>query len=204
MSNQEHDTEARIYEAARRVFVRKGMQGARMQEIADEANINKALLHYYFRSKQKLFDAVFKDVFRRFFPKVQDLWLSDIPFFDKIEAFIDNYLHVLNENPFLPSFILHETSQNPERISGMVKEIGINPMPLLAEIQKEVEKGTIRPIDPRHFIVNLLGLCLFAFVGKPLLQAVMFHDNSDEYNIFLDQRAQKIKTFVVNSIKKDQ
>src|SRR4029077_761858 len=106
----QHDqaTEHRILEAARKVFQSKGMHGARMQDIADSAGINKALLHYYFRNKEQLFESIFKEALEKFLPVLRELVESDFPLGKKIKSFVDGYTDVLLENPFLPAFIIHE------------------------------------------------------------------------------------------------
>lgn len=124
-------TETRILEAAKKVFIRKGLDGSRMQEIANEAGINKALLHYYFRSKQKLFEAVFSYAFIKFLPKVTEVLNADMPFLKKIEIFIDNYIDLLIENPFLPIFILNELYRQPEKLIYLIRSSGIHPEVLL-------------------------------------------------------------------------
>ncbi|NTW33144.1 MAG: TetR/AcrR family transcriptional regulator, partial [Bacteroidetes bacterium] len=104
-------TEKLILKAAKKVFIDKGFDGARMQEIADLAGINKALLHYYFRSKEKMFDAVFEDVFMQFLPEVTEVMNSEITLFDKIKTFVDVYITALLKNPHIPIFVLHELSR---------------------------------------------------------------------------------------------
>ena len=103
-------TEEKILDAAQTVFTRKGMDGARMQEIANEAGINKALLHYYFRSKQKLFEAIFKQVFKQIFPDIKAFIHSEIPLEKKLGIFVEKYIDLLMKNPFLPSFSLQPTA----------------------------------------------------------------------------------------------
>ena len=98
----DQSTEQIILEAAKKVFVRKGMAGARMQDIADEAGINKALLHYYFRNKEKLFEMIFMEAAEKFFPRINAIFDSDQPLFEKIESFCEEYISVVMENPYLP------------------------------------------------------------------------------------------------------
>ena len=107
------NTEQRILEAARKAFMHKGMSGARMQDIADEAGINKALLHYYFRNKDQLFEMVFKEAFTRFLPRLNQLIESDLGLFDKIETFVGDYIEMALQNPFLPLFVLNEMNKQP-------------------------------------------------------------------------------------------
>ncbi|MFW5658237.1 MAG: TetR/AcrR family transcriptional regulator [Bacteroidota bacterium] len=200
------NTEQRILDAARIVFIRKGYDGARMQEIADEADINKALLHYYFRNKEKLFERVFISVLQDFFPKILKVLMGDKTILEKISYFIDSYIDTLERNPFLPSFILGEISKNQGRIveliiqkSGFFDHVDVKSF--LSMLDVEVKKGNIRPIKPEHLMVNILGLCLFPFIGRPLLQFVFFKNNADQFSHFLKQRKDEVKEFVFNSIK---
>src|SRR5881394_2478863 len=95
------DTESRILDAAHRVFVRRGTAGARMQDIADEAGVNKALLHYYFRSKEKLFEKIFTELSQHFFPKLVKIFESDESLFRKIELFVAEYIDQMRQTPYL-------------------------------------------------------------------------------------------------------
>ena len=95
MVNLQANTEQKILEAAKRIFHQKGFEGARMQEIANEAGINKALLHYYFRSKEKLFEAVFQDAFSQLMGQAREIFFSEKPLKEKITAFLGNYLNVI-------------------------------------------------------------------------------------------------------------
>ena len=110
--------EQRILVSAREIFHKRGFEGARMQEIADKAGINKALLHYYFRSKEKLFDAVFDEALKALLPKVKELLNAELPLFDKIKYFTENYITLLMKNMYLPVFVINEMYQNPEKFVG--------------------------------------------------------------------------------------
>lgn len=196
------NTEQAILEAAKVVFIKKGMEGARMQEIADEAGINKALLHYYFRSKDKLFNAVFKESFFKLFPNLVDLLKSDITLFDKIRLFVETYIDIINANPLLPSFIIHELGRNPKAVAEMIKSSGIKPAYFVNQVREEIEKGTIEPVQPIHLIVNMLAMCIFPFVAKPILQEVIFHQDQQKFDIFIQERKKEVSDFIINSIKK--
>lgn len=108
------NTELEILEAAKAVFQQKGMNGARMQEIADKANINKALLHYYYRSKQLLFEAVFISAFSLLAPQLNKVLNDDSALFEKIENFTANYVSFVIKHPYLPNFVIQELTRNPE------------------------------------------------------------------------------------------
>lgn len=107
------DTEKKILEAAKEVFQQKGMDGARMQEIANAAGINKAMLHYYFRSKQLLFEAVFKNAFSLLSPQLNKVLNDDSSIEEKVKSFTHNYISFMKKHPYLPNFIIQESNRNP-------------------------------------------------------------------------------------------
>nr|WP_319269357.1 TetR/AcrR family transcriptional regulator [uncultured Draconibacterium sp.] len=201
MTNLKKDnTEEKILAAAQNVFVRKGMDGARMQEIADEAGINKALLHYYFRSKRQLFNATFESIFCKIIPNVMRMVESDQPIEEKLEAFIENYIDVLMKNPFLPTFVLKEINQDPEFLAELIKSSGLQPKKVVEMFQIEMEKGTIRNMDPRDLLINILSLNIFPIASKPLLSLLFFDDDQKSYMEFIERRKVTVKEFVLNSI----
>src|ERR1044072_5809634 len=104
-------TEEKIVTAAKKVFLAKGLAGARMQDIADEAGINKALVHYYFRNKEKLFEVIFTEAALKLFPKINIIFESDGTLFEKIRLFVAEYITVMSENPYLPMFVLNEINK---------------------------------------------------------------------------------------------
>ncbi len=196
-------TENKILSAAKTVFTKKGFAAARMQEIADTAEINKGLLHYYFRSKEKLFDAIFEEALLEFIPQLNEIFESELPLFQKIEHFVENYINFFLENPQLPIFIINELNQNPDIfIEKMKKRNALpNPMKLMMQIQTEVQRGNIREINPVQLVVHILSMCAFPFMAKPMLQTVLHLDNSS-YIQFLQSRKKEIVAFVRHSIQK--
>ncbi len=201
MTGFSSNTEQAILFAARKVFIEKGKDGARMQEIANEAGINKALLHYYFRSKQKLFEAVFLEAFDKFLPQTEILISSNKPFFEVLKSFIENYIGLILENPHIPGFILHELSQNPDNIAQFISS-RVNHLPVLIEkIREEMDQGNIKPMDPMQILVNIIGLCVFPFVARPIIQAVFFQGDNTAYETFLQERKNEVYNFILNSIK---
>ena len=201
-TNKDTNTEQSILEAAKIVFIKKGMEGARMQEIADEAGINKAMLHYYYRSKDKLFEAVFKETFLKLVPSLIEIVKTDISLFDKIKIFVGNYIDIINENPLIPAFIIHELNRNPDRVVELIKSSGINPVFFINQVDKEIKEGIIEPVNPLHLIVNMLALCIFPFVARPILQGVIFNEDRHQYEIFIQDRKKEVYDFIINSIKK--
>ena len=194
-------TEQKIYEAARRIFILKGMEGARMQEIADEAGMNKALLHYYFRSKENLFKAVFKDTFSKFFVKVKNTLSADTSAKVKLNDFIDNYIDLIQANPYVPQFIISEINRDPKMLKTMMFEAGIEPQKILELLLNEVHSGNLSKLDPRHIVISLLGMLVFPFVARPILQMVYFNDDKVAYDRFLNERKDIVKNMIFKFIE---
>lgn len=196
-------TEEKILDAAKTVFVRKGKSGARMQEIADKAGINKSLLHYYYRSKDKLFGAVFQFAFSKFAPNLLEILNEDNDIFEVIETFISKYLDVINKNPFIPMFILNEVNKKDTGfIVRVLKNSGINVKIFEKLIQKEIKNGKIKNVDAKQLLVNILALCVFPYLGRPLLEVIIYNDNKNDYDNFLENRKKEVTELIINSIKK--
>ncbi len=197
------NTEEKIMAAAKKVFLRHGMAGARMQSIADEAGINKALLHYYFRSKEKLFSIVFQKAVTEVIPQIVKVFNTDDNFFDKIRQFVSEYLEFIAKNPYLPMFIMHELASRPEHIKELLDSVKFDRNFIFQDIQNEVDKGTIRPVKPIHLMVNIISLCVFPVVAKPMISEMFVSDGLiDSYDQFLEERKTEVADFVINSIKK--
>lgn len=195
--------EEKILAAAHKVFTTKGMAGARMQDIADEAGINKALLHYYFKDKDKLFETIFMAEAHKFFPKINAIFQSDDPLFEKIEKFVNEYIDEMQQNPYLPWFVLNEVNRDPERFMRRVlgNENKPKPAKFLEQIEKEVKKGTIKRISPQHLLMNLISMTIFPFVAKPMIKRNLQMDEL-QFRQAMEQRRTEIPKFIIDSIKK--
>src|ERR1035437_4144243 len=200
MSEADHNTEHEILEAAKKVFIRKGLDGARMQEIADKAGINKALLHYYFRTKEKLFESIFSQVLQDFAFRISGIMVSDLPLFTKIENFADIYIYMLMESTYAPNFLVHEINRNPERLVTSLKGQGVNPDILRKQIKREVEAGIICEIKIEDIMVNLISMCVFPFVARNLFCG-MLGLSDDEYIALLLRRKKEIPKLLIGSLQ---
>lgn len=198
-------TEAKILEAATAVFRAKGREGARMQEIADMAGINKAMLHYYFRSKDLLFEKVFLETAQLFFSRLNEIIGADMPFFEKIQSLCEAYIDMSIEKPFVPVFIIGEINRGQDAfIKKMFSSTGNKPdfQAFKRQIHAKVEAGEIHPIAPYHLIMNIMGLCVFPSLAKPMLQFNL--GMSDEaFNSMLEDRKRMIPEFIITSLKKN-
>ncbi|WP_372794916.1 TetR/AcrR family transcriptional regulator [Lutibacter sp.] len=194
-------TETDILNAAKRIFQHKGMAGARMQEIADEAGINKALLHYYFRSKQLLFEAVFKMAFSMLAPQLNEVMNADSSLFEKIRKFSNNYISFVLKHPYLPNFIIQELNRNPEFVEKLIAE---DHFPNIEKFKKQVNdkvtEGTIKPIKPEQLFINIMALNIFPFIGAPLLKGFINIENQT-YNQLMEDRKTEVAEFIINAIK---
>lgn len=200
-TNKDQSTEQKILVAAKAVFMEQGMAGARMQDIADRAGINKALLHYYFRSKDKLFEMIFAEAIMKFLPKVSILFEADVPLFDKIRGFVDSYITMMMDNPFIPLFVLNEVHKSPEDF--IMKIWGGRTPPIqefAAHIQRDIELGYIRPIKPVHLMLNMVSMCIFPFVGRPIIKGI-FKIEPDQFMQLMEERKTLVADFVINSIR---
>lgn len=202
MPGQKINTEERILEVAREVFMQNGYDGTSMQMIATAAGINKSLLHYYYRSKERLFREIFAQVFSKFIPHLGVIFLSEMTLEQKVYAFAERYIDVFIENPLMPIFVMQELSKNPEYLTELIKDAGINPKMMLAAIAKMLEQEGVYLRDPRHFLVNMIGLCIFPFAARPLIQRMIFENNNEEYNNFLLERKREVPQMILNAIGK--
>ena len=194
-------TEAAILNAAKSIFQRKGMDGARMQEIANEAGINKALLHYYYRSKQLLFEAVFKNAFKLLAPQLNKVLNSDDSLNDKIKNFTKNYISFTIKHPYLPNFIINELNRNPEFVQKLTSE---KHFPTITKFKQQVtenvENGIIKPIKAEQLLIHILALNIFPFIASPLLKGFLTVSD-EEYKQILEERTTEVSNFIINGIK---
>ena len=207
-NNKDGDTEERILDAARRVFVRRGTAGARMQEIAAEAGVNQALLHYYFRSKDRLAATVFEESAGRLIPAIVQLLGSDAPLEEKIERFVHLYIDAVRQSPFLPGYIVSELHQQPERLTGLIESAGQKPSLVVqavvqrlgAQLREAEAAGAMRPIAPEQLFMNMVGLSVMPFLARPLLQAVFGMDD-EAFGRFLDERRAELPGFIIRGLR---
>lgn len=200
--NNKKETEEQIFEAAERVFQRRGYAGARMQEIADEAGINKSMLHYYYRSKDKLFQKVFQEGMRQFFPVIFKVLSSDLAIVPKIEALVDAYYTMFRDRPHLPSFIIQEMNRHPERFKEFMQSTSFRmPEQFVKQIRAEMAAGTMRQMDVKEFLINTIGLCVFPLVARPMIEVVL-DMNDDHFNAFLEKRKKELPKFILNAVQK--
>ena len=208
-ADRDGDTEARILDAAQAVFVRRGTAGARMQEIAQEAGVNQALLHYYFRTKERLAAAVFQRAATKLMPPVLATLASNHELEIKVARVIDIELDVLLEHPYLPGYIISELTHNPARAKELLAAfagVSIDDIAprlfdtLGRQIRARVREGRMRPIAPDQFMLNLLSLCIFPFAARPMLCAILDLDDRG-FQRFIEERKAGLPDFFLNALR---
>ena len=203
MSQEEKkDTEHKIFEAAIKVFTSKGFSGARMQEIADEAGINKALLHYYFRSKNKLFESVFEFLLSQMAPLFVNIFMDTKTLEEKFAVFFEKHVSFMQRHPFIPGFVIHELNQDPERLVNLFNYAQFPLQEIFEAIEEEKKAGRVKQINPHQILANMVALSVFPFMAKPLLMAALQID-IEGYNAFIEERKKALPKMMWDMIKTD-
>lgn len=198
----EISAQERIKSAATKVFTLKGLEGARMQDIADEAKINKAMLHYYFKNKQQLFELIFEEKLMKIFGALSGLIFSDASFEKRIREFVDHQITIVSEFPVMPLFVMLEIRKNPELLQQKFKNI---PLQVLREnfkkvIEKEVKEGNIRPVTLEELLMNIMSLCVYPIIAEPMLKFVMDMGH-EQYLQVIEDRKKTVADFIIKDLK---
>jgi AcrR family transcriptional regulator len=190
-------TEEKIKEAARQVFTQKGYAATRTRDIAEAAGINLALLNYYFRSKEKLFDIVMLENIQKFVMAMKGVFnKEEMSLVEKVTALIDNYISLLVKNPDLPLFILSEIKANPEKLAA---NMGIREMLLQSDFYRQLQAAG-HQVHPFHFIMNIIGLAVFPFIANPLLKVIGNLKQADFDNL-MEERKRMIPLWIEAMLK---
>ncbi|MBK8493735.1 MAG: TetR/AcrR family transcriptional regulator [Chitinophagaceae bacterium] len=202
MKRKDKNTEQVILQTARKIFIQKGLAGARMQDIADQAGFNKALVHYYFTSKDKLFDLVFEHEMSNLFSNLVAIMSADLPLFEKIENIVSLDIDRLTQFPGLPIFVLNEMSRNPDVILKRVKKIPVQKVMdgFQKQINSEIKKGTIKKITADQLFINIQSLCIFPFIARPMIKGLLQLDDK-AYLAMIEKRKTEVAQFIISAIK---
>lgn len=195
------ETEIRIIEAAEKLFYQKGKAGTSMQDIADEAEINRTLLNYYFRSKDLLFEAVFKKALGKFVPNLVTMMNSDVKFSEYVPYMVNMIIDTMLENPQIPIFVLQELSSNPERMPQIIRELGIDPELAIKKFEHEKISGGFADTDPRQLMLNLLSLCIFPFASRPVVTSILYNGDEEAYIEAMKKRKVILPELIMKTIK---
>ncbi len=202
MTEKDKQTEEKIFEAATAVFIEKGMAGTRMQEIADRAGINKSLLHYYFRTKERLFTAVYEVIVRQLFQKIAPMFEKKLTLENKIRLFVSEHMSFLQQNPRLVPFFLNEINRNPKIVKSFIEKLEIDKFwdSLNLLHKEELVRYSIARENIPQLITSIFALSGFPFMAKELIVCV-FEKTGYDFDNYIEQRKEYVADFVINAIK---
>ena len=191
-------TEKLIRETAKQIFFQKGCLKATTQEIANEAGVNRALIHYYFRSREQLLDMLLEEVICEKREKMHAILNTSLPFREKIAAYISFLVDRGITYPYLDNFIISEIARRPEKREILSGRNSIKSCDLIREeLEEEIKRGRIAPITPEHFLMNLSSLCNYPLLAKSIFQTI--HGMTDAtYTRFLLDRKEVIFRTIFN------
>ncbi|MCU0462282.1 MAG: TetR/AcrR family transcriptional regulator [Bacteroidales bacterium] len=203
MTENDKQTEEKIFESATDVFMAKGMDGARMQDIADHAGINKSLLHYYYRTKDHLFNAVFEKIAGQMFKKFAPVFDENLTLEEKIRFFYREHITFLQNNPRLPAFLLNELHRNPARIKKLIQGIDINKIwsTLEAQHKDDLIKYNITRETIPQLMTSIAAMSVFPFLAKPIIGSLMEKMGYD-FDEYIEERKKYAADFVIKAMKK--
>lgn len=185
--------EQRIIEVAQNLFIEKGFEKTSMSEIAEKAGINRTALHYYFRTKEKMFQAVFGSIVESFLPKIQAIFDKDMPLLEKLSHVLDEYIAIFKANPHLPRFIMGEIQRDVNHLitAGRVLKLDSYLNSIEQVITLEMEQGRIKSIPMPTVFLTILSQITFPFLAKNLVM-VLFYENEESFDAFLLEWKQNI------------
>lgn len=203
MTEPEKQTEEKIFEAATEVFIEKGMDGARMQDIASYAGINKALLHYYYRTKGQLFNAVFEMILKQILKKFAPVFDENLTLEEKIRFFFKEHIAFLQANPRLPGFLLNEINRNPDRIKKLLNNVDIESLwlKLYEQHKEELKKYNITQETMPQIMMSIAAISVFPFAARGIVEGILGKLNID-FNEYMEERKVFAAEFVIKAITK--
>jgi AcrR family transcriptional regulator len=203
MTENDRQTEERIFDSATEVFVEKGMDGARMQDIADHAGINKALLHYYYRTKEQLFNAVFEMIARKVFARFAPVFDTKLTLEEKIRFFYREHIAFLQKNPRLPAFLLNEINRNPARMKKLLRNIDFETLwsMIISQHGEELKKYNITRDSMPQIMTSIAAISVFPFAARGILENI-FDKIGVDFDRYLEERKKFAAEFVIKALKK--
>ncbi|MFZ9661312.1 MAG: TetR/AcrR family transcriptional regulator, partial [Chitinophagaceae bacterium] len=191
------ETEKLILSTAEKVFEHHGYNGTRMQQIADEAGISKASLHYYFRSKDNLFQRVFELAMDEYLPIISTWYDDSLDWEEKVERYTNQLVDFIRNGKML--FLIREINRNPDLINDRIKKAK-SPNGIVAYFEKELQSGKIRQFDPRYLYLFLNSICCFPILNKALFKKTL-RLTDKQYDDFLHAHAKNVADFFIHAIK---
>ncbi|WP_346856096.1 TetR/AcrR family transcriptional regulator [uncultured Draconibacterium sp.] len=193
---KDNNNEHLILETAERLFLEKGFAMTSTTEIAKEVGCNQAMVHYYYRTKEKLFEAIFEKKIKKFMsPFLQD-FNADIPFEDRLKQLIEGHFDIINENPKIPFLFFNELLTNPARLESLKSKISELPQAILFKIgndlQAEIEKGNIRTMNPLDLLISIVSLNVTIFLMAPILKNIANLSDTEFKKIIANRKKESV------------
>ena len=194
-------TEEHIIKAAYDVMIEKGFSDTKMQDIADRAGINRTVLNYYFRTREKLYQKIASDILHQGMPQMFETLNGDLPLFEKIEVFTEQYINRILENPFMPLFMVSEIYKiDSSFFQSVIDKVNPNIDGFVAHVEKEIALKHILPIHPIQLYMNIMSLCVFPVMAKPLLSMFAGIDEQAMTQL-LEDRKKEVAQMIIKLIK---
>lgn len=202
-SERDNTMEQQILETAERLFMEKGFALTSTTEIAKAVGCNQALVHYYFRTKEKLFESIFERKAQLMLSSILKMDDPTQPFEERLRKLVENHFDIMVENPQLPFLFLNELLTNPKRLELLTQKFQMLPLTLMErfanDLQNEIDKGRIRNVTPISILLTVLSLNLTPFIIRPIFQKMT--NTSDElFNVIIQQRKQENILILMRSL----
>ncbi len=199
MPATQNDRKEEILAVALEEFSRNGISGCRLQHIADKTGVTKAMIHYYFDTKEKLFEAVFAEAYNKVMSGLMEILNSEDPLFDKISRFIQAAIDRFDEQAELVDFIVDELNRNPAlTVELMRSSLQYDITVLDRQLEEAAANYEIAPVDSTQLVIQMLSLCMFPYAGRTFLREVTLVQDDDAYRESLSQRKGIVTDTVIN------
>lgn len=197
-------TEEKIIAAARKLFTQNGYAATKTRDIANEAGINLALLNYYFRSKEKLFEIVMLENLGQFMAVISNVINDEgTTYEEKIDLLVESYIEMLISHPDIPLFILNEIKNHPEKVADLFQnKVNILEATFLKQLMVAMQEGKVKPMSPIHILMNILGLTVFPFVSRHVLENVA-KVTPEMFNEIMQERKKLVPVWIKAMLKPD-
>ncbi|WP_352421595.1 TetR/AcrR family transcriptional regulator [Proteiniphilum sp.] len=204
MKADDKSMEFQILEAAEKLFLKQGYAKTSTGQIAKLAGCNQALVHYYYRTKDNLFEKVFEEKVGMIASNILSTGENISNIEERIAQIVSFHFNFLKQNPMLPQFVLNEISSNPDRLQSLVDRLKVYMVPVLTqletELKKEIENGTIRPILAADLLITILSLNIMPFLVKPVFQRALNIPDGN-FEEMLEQRQKEVIETVLSRLR---
>lgn len=201
------DIEARIIDAAKQVFVQKGYEATKMGDIAAEVGISRTALHYYYRTKEMLFDAVFGQLLRVLLPNIAVIMEEKSTFLQKLPKIVEQYVQLIQQNPSFPIFVINEFNRDPERLYRTLLKDPSRMQPMLQlrmQLLAEMEQGLVKKMPLLYTASTLLSLVVFPVLARNPLTKVFLEGSKEQFDAFFEERKQFITDIMMRLMTPDK